>query len=117
MNSYFKMTVILILFNGFSHASQAKNEVRQLVCEYKTDPLGIDVAKPRLSWQLSSTQNGVMQTAYEIRVAESDAKLSSGKLIWSTGKVTNSQSVNVVYNGPALISSQRVCWQVRVWDS
>ena len=89
MNSYLKMAVILILFNGFTHASFAKNEVRQLVCEYKTDPLGIDVAKPRLSWQLSSTENGVMQTAYEIRTAESEAKLSSGKSGWSTGKVNN----------------------------
>ena len=117
INSYLKMAVILILFNGFTHASFAKNEVKQLVCEYKTDPVGIDVVKPRLSWQLSSTENGVMQTAYEIRVAESAAKLSSGKLIWSTGKVNNSQSVNIIYNGPALSSSERVYWQVRIWDS
>jgi alpha-L-rhamnosidase len=25
-----------------------------LRCEYRQDPLGIDVAKPRLSWQLSA---------------------------------------------------------------
>ena len=111
------MAVILILFNAFTHALFAKNELKQLVCEYKIDPIGIDVVKPRLSWQLFSTENGVMQTAYEIRVAESTAKLSSGKLIWSTGKVSNSQSVNVIYNGPALSSSVRVYWQVRVWDS
>ena len=117
INSYLKMAVIMILFNGFTHVSFAKNEVKLLVCEYKTDPVGIDVAKPRLSWQLTTTENGVMQTAYEIRVAESASKLSSGKLIWSTGKVNNSQSVNIVYNGPVLSSSERVYWQVRVWDS
>ena len=117
INSYLKMAVIMILFNGFTHVLFAKNEVKLLVCEYKTDPVGIDVAKPRLSWQLTSTENGVMQTAYEIRVAESASKLSSDKLIWSTGKVNNSQSVNVVYNGPVLSSSERVYWQVRVWDS
>ena len=111
------MTAILILFNGIVSAAFAKNEVGQLICEYKTDPVGIDVAKPRLSWQMTSTDNGVAQTAYEVRAAESAEKLNSGKLIWSTGKVVSSQSVSVVYEGPALTSGSRVYWQVRVWDN
>ena len=115
--SHLRMVIVLLLFNGLTFAAFAKNEVKQLVCEYKTDPIGIDIAKPRLSWQLSATENGVMQTAYEVRVAESADKLNSSNLLWSTGKVTSNQSVSVVYNGPALSSAQRVYWQVRIWDN
>ena len=38
--------------------------VGDLRCEYRQDPLGIDVAKPRLSWQLSAGR----QTAYQVVV-------------------------------------------------
>ena len=36
--------------------------VGDLRCEYRQEPLGIDVAKPRLSWQLSAGR----QTAYQV---------------------------------------------------
>jgi len=114
---YLKILTLLLLANGLAMNVIAKNEVKQLICEYKINPLGIDVQKPRLSWQLVSTENEVMQTAYEIRVAESPAKLNSNQLIWTTGKVNSSQSVSVIYNGPALISMQQLYWQVRVWDN
>ena len=32
--------------------------VQKLRCEYLVDPLGIDVAQPRLSWTLESKQRG-----------------------------------------------------------
>ena len=109
--SYLRLITLLMLVNGLAFSAIPKKEVKQLVCEYKTNPLGIDVAKPRLSWQLISTENDVMQTAYEIRVADSPARLNSGKLIWTTGKVSGSQSVGIVYDGPALLSmQQRMCF-------
>ena len=112
-----RIIIFLTFVNGLAISAYAKNEVKQLICEYKTNPLGIDVLNPRLSWQLFSTEKEVMQTAYEVRVAESAAKLNSNKLIWSTGKVNSSQSVSVVYNGPALVSMQQLFWQVRIWDN
>ncbi|HEX9190162.1 MAG TPA: hypothetical protein VGB87_24000, partial [Vicinamibacteria bacterium] len=42
--------------------------VAGLLCEYKVDPLGIDVAQPRLSWQLRSGSRGVVQSAYQAQV-------------------------------------------------
>src|ERR1035437_2294900 len=108
MTSYLKILTLLLLVNGLAMNVIAKNEVKQLICEYKTNPLGIDIQKPRLSWQLVSSENDVIQTAYEIRVAESPAKLNSNHLIWTTGKVNSSQSVSVIYNGPALISMQQL---------
>lgn len=116
INRFLRIIIILLLTSSITLPAMAKTEIGQLVCEYKTNPLGIDVLIPRLSWQLISSGNDVMQSAYEIRVADSPKKLNSDKLIWSTGKTNSSQSVNVDYNGPALSSMQRVYWQVRIWD-
>ena len=49
--------------------------VEGLRTEYKENPLGIDVARPRLSFKLRSDARGVRQSAYEIRVASSEAAL------------------------------------------
>jgi len=111
---HFSFILLISLITSFSIK---KTEILNLVTEYKTNPIGIDVQKPRLSWQLNSDEKNVKQTAYEIRVADSKENLESDKnLIWSTLKVESDQSVNVVYKGPALNSMQRVYWQVRIWD-
>ncbi len=115
---YLSIGTILMFFSMLFTSAFAKNEVVQLVCEYHTNPLGIDVQKPRLSWQISSTGENLLQTAYEIRVADSPAHLSrKNKQIWTSGKVKSAKSVNIVYEGPTLKSMQRVYWQVRIWDN
>ncbi len=91
--------------------------VKNLRCEYKSDPLGIDVRKPRLSWELVSTERGVLQTSYEIRVAASEAELAKGKVIWESGKQSSDASIQVEYGGPALESRRIYYWQVRVADN
>jgi len=91
--------------------------ISHLTCEYKINPLGIDVLQPRLSWKLESDQRGIYQTAYQILVASSEANLKIGSsLIWDSGKIESDQSIHVPYNGPSLTSGQRVYWKVRVWD-
>jgi alpha-L-rhamnosidase len=88
-----------------------------LRCEYLTNPLGIDVARPRLSWKLVSNRRGALQTAYQIEVADSEAALKSDHgSLWDSGKVASDRSIQVVYNGKALPSGQRAWWRVRVWD-
>jgi alpha-L-rhamnosidase len=100
---------------GIAHASAAS--VVALRTEYLQDPLGIDVTRPRFSWQLSSAARGVAQTAYQIRVARSEAALRDGAdLVWDSGKTPGDRSIQQVYGGPDLISRQRYFWQVRVWD-
>jgi alpha-L-rhamnosidase len=91
--------------------------INGLHVEYKHNPLGIDVLKPRLSWQLASGRRNVMQSAYQIQVALSAADLGAGgKLLWDSTKVASDESINRVYAGPALKSGQRYFWRVRVWD-
>ncbi len=118
MKRLIKLFVLFLTVVATPAVVQAKTEVVKPVTEYHINPVGIDIQQPRLSWQLVSDAENVMQTAYEIRVAASEKDLSkTGKQIWNSGKVTSDKSVNVVYQGPALKSMQRVYWQVRVWDN
>ena len=77
--------------------------VGDLRCEYRQDPLGIDVAKPRLSWQLSAGR----QTAYQVVVEG----------VWDSGKVESDQSLSVEYAGKPLEAQASFLWKVRVWDA
>jgi alpha-L-rhamnosidase len=108
------LVVIALTISNLNVNAAVKTEVKELICEYHTNPIGIDILKPRLSWQIVSAEENVLQTAYEIKVTDQTAK---GKLLWTSGKVNSAQSVNVTYEGPALKSMQRVYWQVRVWDN
>ena len=89
----------------------------RLRCEYRENPLGIDAAKPRLSWICESSQRGQRQTGYRILVASSPELLSedAGDL-WDSGRVPSEQSVHVEYAGDPLASRQTCFWKVRVWD-
>jgi alpha-L-rhamnosidase len=85
--------------------------------EYAENPLGIDVRKPRLSWQLSSDRRGARQTAYQVQVASSPEALAAGDAdVWDSGRVESSDSLQVAYDGPPLQSRTRYHWRVRVWD-
>ena len=82
-----------------------------LVCEYKTNPAGIDVANPRLSWKMPAGLTEWGQSAYQIQVTTAD-----GETVWDSDKVLSPESVHRVYDGPTLQSSTRYLWRVRVWD-
>lgn len=89
----------------------------QLRCEYLTDPLGIDVPLPRLSWVLESSERGQYQRAYHVLVSSEPALLAAGKGdLWDSGKVESDQSIQVVYGERPLPSRMRCWWKVRVWD-
>jgi alpha-L-rhamnosidase len=112
-----KKKFLIVLLSLIAWAGYTRSKpivVTDLVCEYHTNPIGIDVAKPRLSWKLKTTDDNVLQTAYEIRVTDREPK---GKLLWTSDRVVSDQSVHVEYGGPALVSMQRAYWQVRVWDN
>jgi alpha-L-rhamnosidase len=99
-------------------AVSAQTKVHRLLCENRSNPIGLDVAQPRFSWQLASDKRGVLQTAYELRVAKDAASLRAGRnLVWTTGKVSSDQSVYVPYAGAPLASDQKYYWQVRTWDN
>jgi alpha-L-rhamnosidase len=55
-------------------------------CECLTDPLGIDVEKPRLSWVIESGKRGERQTAYRVLVASTPELLAKDQGdLWDSG--------------------------------
>jgi len=95
----------------------SQTTVKYLRCEYRVDPLGIDVTRPRLSWILDSRRRSQKQSAYQILVAGSEQSLTRdiGDL-WDTSKVSSDQTSQVVYEGTPLASRMRCYWKVRIWD-
>ena len=114
MRSHF---IILILVIAASvTAADAKLLVKDPRCEYKVNPLGIDVARPRLTWVLDSDQRNQKQTAWQILVASSEDKLdqNTGDL-WDSGKVEGNQTDQIEYAGRELKSGQSAYWKVKSW--
>ncbi|MDR1601318.1 MAG: glycoside hydrolase family 78 protein [Tannerella sp.] len=89
-----------------------------LQTEMRENPEGIGVTAPRFSWKLLSSENNVMQTAYQIEVAASPGDLQSGtNLLWSSGKIESDQSILVPYAGQPLESGNAYYWHVNVWTA
>ncbi len=65
---------IMLLANTASHGGDLTPT--QPRCEYRVDPLGIDVTSPRLSWIVASEGRGQVQTAYRVLVARDAATLA-----------------------------------------
>lgn len=87
-------------------------------CEYLTNPAVVDVLQPRLAWVnvADAGERGQFQTAWQIRVATTEAGLGNPDL-WDSQKVDSDQNNRVVYAGKPLSSRQECWWQVRVWDN
>ncbi|MBX3062736.1 MAG: family 78 glycoside hydrolase catalytic domain [Anaerolineae bacterium] len=86
-------------------------------CEYRINPLGIDIAAPRFSWRQNTDRRGARQVAYRLQVASDPQLLLTATAdLWDSGKVDSDQSVHIVYNGVPLVSRQRAYWKVSVWD-
>lgn len=88
-----------------------------LTCEYLENPLGIDIAKPRLSWNFIADARNQFQSAYEIIVSDSekDRSLFKGN-IWQTGKIVSDQNIHIEYNGAELRPFTKYFWRVKVYD-
>jgi alpha-L-rhamnosidase len=100
-----------ILLGTLGATGQVTLQLQHLLTENLVNPLGINVTTPRFSWQLSSAQRNVQQSAWEIKV-------TAGKTaVWNSGKINSAQSVQVPYAGNPLQPGTRYSWQVRVWDT
>jgi alpha-L-rhamnosidase len=118
------VTVILTcgaVFSGctfYENVASSENLLpTDLRCEYARDPLGVDVANPRLFWKLKSHERSQRQSAYQILVGSSLKNLTedNGNL-WDSGKIVSDKTIHIFYEGLPLNSSQQVFWKVRLWD-
>jgi hypothetical protein len=101
-------------------AAQAPALAERLRCEYRVNPLGVDVPAPRLGWIMVTAENGrrgARQTAYRVLVASSATLLAENRGdLWDSGRVPSDQSNQLEYAGKPLRTSQQVFWKVRIWD-
>jgi alpha-L-rhamnosidase len=92
----------------------------RLRCEYFDNPLGIDAAKPRLSWIIEAREKqarAVRQTAYQIIVSSTESLLAADRGdLWDSGKVMSDETTAIAYAGKPMKSRQGVWWKVKVWD-
>src|ERR1700730_13955445 len=95
-----------LLFVAAAHARRAK-----LRCDYLSNPLGIDSAVPRFSWQSDSPARNWTQAAYQILVASSPELLQAGTGdVWDSGKQVSAESVGIPYGGPPPEAKRRYYW-------
>jgi alpha-L-rhamnosidase len=86
-----------------------------LKCEYLINPIGISELKPRFSWVVESDGTNIQQTTYRIQVSKED--ISFKETVWDSGTIDSDQSIQVAYNGPAVLSRTRYYFRVKVTDN
>ncbi|RLD30927.1 MAG: hypothetical protein DRI83_13280 [Bacteroidetes bacterium] len=117
-NRIYAFTIFMFLTFVCCNANTNKAlSIQNLKCEYRVNPLGIDVHTPRLSWVLDSPQRDQKQTAYQVLVSDNEKTLinNTGN-IWDSEKIMSNQTNQVTYMGIPLKSQKRYYWKVRTWD-
>ena len=111
-----KCTTFLLLALALMACKRENPEAFRLAglqVEYMENPLGIDVAEPRFSWQMQSVQYDQRQESCRIEVSEAQ----SGKCVWISEPAPSDVSVGVVYAGEPLRPATRYNWKVTVWNA
>ncbi len=88
-------------------------KVTGLRCEYQTNPIGIDVKSPRVSWRLEAVERSVWQMAYRIQVSENG---TFEQMAWDSGKVQSEQSVHVELKELNVRPRTKYHYRVQVWN-
>ena len=92
--------------------------VTNLQVESRQNPIGVDVLKPMLSWELRSTQRNVFQTAYRILVADDSTLLQKDTgNIWDSKKISSTGINTGWVQWQTLQPAKKYFWKVMVWDN
>lgn len=103
---------ILMIWTFNMHGNNNPETVlSSLKVEYQETPLGMDVKKPRFSWQMVSSKRNQSQSAYQIIVTD-----WSGNEVWNTGKISSNRSLHIEYAGEPLQPRSRYDWTLYVWN-
>jgi alpha-L-rhamnosidase len=112
----------ILLFLAFSVWVEAQSAAfpDKLKCDSWSNPQGIDVVSPVLSWTINnkSSQRNIRQTAYQVLMASSSEKLQANVGdVWNSGEVKSDKMSSVNYSGKPLLSSHTYWWKVKIWDT
>ncbi|MEO7991694.1 MAG: family 78 glycoside hydrolase catalytic domain [Chryseolinea sp.] len=106
-------TILFLSLSGFAFGAL---QPTSLTCEYKSNPLGIDVAHPRFSWQFILEGKDQHQSAYEIIVSDNISDVNSGKGSQWNSAIPSTRNTHIEYNGKELQSFIKYFWRVRSFD-
>jgi alpha-L-rhamnosidase len=114
----FRVVIKILLLISVNHYAATAAFIPVLPkCEYSINPIGIDVAAPRFSWQIQDERRNAVQTAYQLLVGTDSISLVSGKAdAWNSGKINSDKTNNIQYGGIKLVSRKKYYWQVISWD-
>ena len=66
------VSLLALLMMGCQVSGGSSLKVEETTVEMRKNPEGVAVSAPRFSWQLVTDKQDVMQTAYQIEVADSE---------------------------------------------
>lgn len=102
---------------GVGVFNSAPNAPTGQQCESQTNPLGIRIFTPTLSWVFSDPDAGDSQSAFRVILADNQTDIDADNgSTWDTGK-TSSSGGSVTYAGPPLRFGATYYWKVRTWDA
>jgi len=81
--------------------------------ERRTDPIGIDEPRPRLSWRVHLEKPAIRQAAAAVQVA-TDPSFRRDAITWS-GAVIGPETATA-YDGPSLASRDQRFWRIQLTD-
>ncbi|MDQ1540323.1 MAG: alpha-L-rhamnosidase, partial [Actinomycetota bacterium] len=80
----------------------------------RTDPIGLDEPRPRLSWRVELAKPAARQASFAIEVA-SQPTFARTTIVWARTGVVGADPA-IVYDGPQARSRERRVWRVRLVD-
>lgn len=112
--------LIVFLFLTILNVGAQKIGAEHLRCEYKENPMGLDMTHPRFSWRIAADtlKKNILQTAYQIQVVALNPDFkNTSQLVWDSQKVSSNQCLYIQYEGKTLAAKTRYYWRVKVWDN
>ncbi|MEY4384279.1 MAG: hypothetical protein RI995_1821 [Bacteroidota bacterium] len=107
-----KLTLLLVFLCAFTSVF-GQGKLQNLLTEYQSNPLGLDIEKPRFSWQMANLPNqiGQKQKAYQLIVSD-----EKNQTVWDTQKIESDISLGIEYAGQALKPTTKYSWTLTVWN-
>ena len=104
----------VLLCSCLATADGSSFAVGNMTTNYLVNPLGLDKAKPRFSYEVvaeDETTRGLSQVDYRILIGNTGAADGS---VWDSGIVASNASIQLRYGGPSLKSGTMYTWAVSV---
>lgn len=113
------ISLCLLWLTTRTQAQATLQTPQKLRVEYLSNPLGIDVSKPRFQWYYETESlhpRGLMQKAYQLNVSKVDPVTRNVTPVWDSGQVMSNATSQIQYNGESLQSDSDYEWSVRWWN-